>query len=139
MSFSGDINPNNYNGSKDMTGMPGMSARNADAEYRRHMDMGNIRQTCPVRRRRDPECSVEEGTVCVESSRQSLHALCNTFLMWKEGPLIWMSDILIRFDIDRNHWDIVPTIKKFRWLWTEWITTVDHKKIGIMYILCRAS
>jgi len=26
--------------------------------------------------------------------------------------------------------------KKWKWLWTEWITTVDHKKIGTMYILC---
>ncbi|MFD0590490.1 cbb3-type cytochrome c oxidase subunit I [Paenibacillus sp. GCM10027627] len=25
--------------------------------------------------------------------------------------------------------------KKWRWLWTEWLTTVDHKKIGIMYII----
>ncbi len=25
--------------------------------------------------------------------------------------------------------------KKWKWLWNEWITTVDHKKIGIMYIL----
>jgi cytochrome aa3-600 menaquinol oxidase subunit I len=25
--------------------------------------------------------------------------------------------------------------KKWKWLWTEWITTVDHKKIGIMYII----
>lgn len=25
--------------------------------------------------------------------------------------------------------------KKWTWLWTNWITTVDHKKIGIMYIL----
>ena len=25
--------------------------------------------------------------------------------------------------------------KKWHWLWTEWITTVDHKKIGIMYII----
>src|SRR3989338_8033462 len=24
--------------------------------------------------------------------------------------------------------------KKWGWLWREWITTVDHKKIGIMYI-----
>ena len=27
-------------------------------------------------------------------------------------------------------------LKKWGWLWREWITTVDHKKIGIMYILC---
>jgi cytochrome o ubiquinol oxidase subunit I len=25
--------------------------------------------------------------------------------------------------------------KKWTWLWTEWITTVDHKKIGTMYII----
>ncbi|MBH5319839.1 cbb3-type cytochrome c oxidase subunit I [Paenibacillus sp. GSMTC-2017] len=25
--------------------------------------------------------------------------------------------------------------KKWRWLWTEWLTSVDHKKIGIMYII----
>ncbi len=25
--------------------------------------------------------------------------------------------------------------KKWTWLWTEWLTTVDHKKIGIMYIV----
>ena len=24
---------------------------------------------------------------------------------------------------------------KWRWLWTEWITTVDHKRIGVMYIV----
>ncbi|WP_462409404.1 cbb3-type cytochrome c oxidase subunit I [Neobacillus sp. Marseille-QA0830] len=26
-------------------------------------------------------------------------------------------------------------LKKWGWLWREWITTVDHKKIGIMYLL----
>ncbi len=25
--------------------------------------------------------------------------------------------------------------KKWKWLWSEWITTVDHKRIGIMYII----
>ena len=25
--------------------------------------------------------------------------------------------------------------RKWKWLWTEWLTSVDHKKIGIMYIL----
>jgi cytochrome o ubiquinol oxidase subunit 1 len=28
--------------------------------------------------------------------------------------------------------------KKWGWLWTEWLTTVDHKKIGTMYILVAA-
>ncbi|MCY4177595.1 MAG: hypothetical protein OXD32_03755 [Endozoicomonadaceae bacterium] len=25
--------------------------------------------------------------------------------------------------------------RKWTWLWTEWLTTVDHKKIGVMYII----
>jgi len=25
--------------------------------------------------------------------------------------------------------------KKWKWLWREWLTTVDHKRIGVMYIL----
>lgn len=25
--------------------------------------------------------------------------------------------------------------KKWNWLWTNWFTTVDHKKIGVMYVL----
>ncbi len=24
--------------------------------------------------------------------------------------------------------------KKWKWLWTNWLTTVDHKKIGVMYV-----
>ena len=32
---------------------------------------------------------------------------------------------------------IIPVtyMKKWKYLWTEWITTVDHKKIGIMYVI----
>ncbi|RSK26668.1 cytochrome aa3 quinol oxidase subunit I [Bacillus sp. HMF5848] len=30
---------------------------------------------------------------------------------------------------------LVTYLKKWRYLWDEWITTVDHKRIGIMYIL----
>jgi len=30
---------------------------------------------------------------------------------------------------------LVTYLKKWKWLWSEWITTVDHKRIGIMYIL----
>ena len=29
----------------------------------------------------------------------------------------------------------ITYLKKWRWLWTEWLTSVDHKKIGIMYII----
>lgn len=30
---------------------------------------------------------------------------------------------------------ILTYFKKWGWLWREWLTTVDHKKIGIMYII----
>ena len=30
---------------------------------------------------------------------------------------------------------LLTVFKKWGWLWREWLTTVDHKKIGIMYIL----
>jgi cytochrome aa3-600 menaquinol oxidase subunit 1 len=29
----------------------------------------------------------------------------------------------------------ITYLNKWKWLWTEWITTVDHKRIGIMYII----
>ena len=29
----------------------------------------------------------------------------------------------------------ITHIKRWKWLWSEWITSVDHKKIGIMYIV----
>lgn len=30
---------------------------------------------------------------------------------------------------------VLTYFKKWRWLWDEWLTTVDHKKIGIMYLI----
>lgn len=30
---------------------------------------------------------------------------------------------------------LITYLGRWRWLWTEWLTTVDHKKIGIMYIV----
>ncbi|MGJ7919854.1 cytochrome aa3 quinol oxidase subunit I [Neobacillus sp. LXY-4] len=56
------------------------------------------------------------------------------FFMMTGDPLIIGSQIAILLSMI----GIVAGItyfKKWRWLWTEWITTVDHKKIGIMYIL----
>ena len=29
---------------------------------------------------------------------------------------------------------LITYFKKWKWLWCEWLTTVDHKKIGIMYL-----
>ncbi|KPV40551.1 cbb3-type cytochrome c oxidase subunit I [Alicyclobacillus ferrooxydans] len=58
----------------------------------------------------------------------------NTFLMWKEGPLIWISDVLIGLT-SIGIIAVLVYFKAFKWLWKEWLTTVDHKKIGIMYII----
>lgn len=30
---------------------------------------------------------------------------------------------------------LITYLKRWKWLWNEWITTVDHKKIGILYIV----
>ncbi|MCM3006642.1 cytochrome aa3 quinol oxidase subunit I [Priestia koreensis] len=30
---------------------------------------------------------------------------------------------------------VLTYFKKWKWLWTEWLTTVDHKKLGVMYII----
>src|SRR6476646_1544025 len=30
---------------------------------------------------------------------------------------------------------LVTRLKKWRWLWREWLTSVDHKRIGVMYIV----
>jgi cytochrome o ubiquinol oxidase subunit 1 len=30
---------------------------------------------------------------------------------------------------------LITYLKRWKWLWTEWLTTLDHKKIGVMYIL----
>src|SRR4051812_17932801 len=50
-------------------------------------------------------------------------------------PLIQMSAVAIVLTLI----GIVVALtyyKKWGWLWREWITTVDHKKIGIMYLIC---
>lgn len=58
----------------------------------------------------------------------------DTFLMWDEGPLIWGSDVAILLVSIGIIW-VLTHFKKWKWLWREWLTTVDHKKIGIMYLL----
>ena len=30
---------------------------------------------------------------------------------------------------------ILTYLGRWKWLWTEWLTSVDHKKIGVMYII----
>ncbi len=30
---------------------------------------------------------------------------------------------------------LISYLKRWRWLWNEWLTTVDHKRVGVMYTL----
>jgi cytochrome aa3-600 menaquinol oxidase subunit 1 len=63
-----------------------------------------------------------------------LRTFGDTYLMWNEGPLIWASDVLIILT-SIGIVAVLTYFKKWRWLWEEWLTTVDHKKIGIMYMI----
>ena len=45
------------------------------------------------------------------------------------GAVIFMAVIIIII------FGLITYFKKWKWLYTEWLTTVDHKKIGIMYVI----
>lgn len=49
-------------------------------------------------------------------------------------PMIYASDVLIVF-ASIGIIVVLTYFKKWGWLWREWLTTVDHKKIGIMYLI----
>ncbi|MFF2877678.1 cbb3-type cytochrome c oxidase subunit I [Gottfriedia sp. NPDC057991] len=49
-------------------------------------------------------------------------------------PMIYGADVSIILTIIGIVFSLTY-LKKWKWLWREWITTVDHKKIGIMYLL----
>ncbi|WP_088833087.1 cbb3-type cytochrome c oxidase subunit I [Paenibacillus tyrfis] len=48
-------------------------------------------------------------------------------------PMIYGADVAIVITIIGIVFGLTY-LKKWGWLWREWLTTVDHKKIGIMYI-----
>ena len=49
-------------------------------------------------------------------------------------PMIYGADVSIAL-VSVGIIFVLTYFKKWGWLWREWLTTVDHKKIGIMYIL----
>jgi cytochrome aa3-600 menaquinol oxidase subunit I len=49
-------------------------------------------------------------------------------------PLIYGADVSIVL-VSLAIVFVLTYFKKWRWLWDEWLTTVDHKKIGIMYFI----
>lgn len=65
---------------------------------------------------------------------QAFWHFADKYLMWNEGPLIWGSDALIILT-SLGILFALTYFKKWKWLWREWLTTVDHKKIGIMYMI----
>ncbi len=58
----------------------------------------------------------------------------NEFFVTGE-PLIYAADVSIVLTIIGIVF-VLTYFKKWKWLWDEWLTTVDHKKIGVMYIIC---
>jgi len=62
------------------------------------------------------------------------HLFTQNFLMWKQGVLIYGADVSIVLATIGIVF-VLTYFKKWKWLWTEWLTTIDHKKIGIMYII----
>lgn len=49
-------------------------------------------------------------------------------------PLIYGADVAIAVTVLAIV-SVLTYFKKWGWLWREWLTTVDHKKIGIMYLI----
>ncbi|WLR50780.1 cytochrome aa3 quinol oxidase subunit I [Bacillus tianshenii] len=49
-------------------------------------------------------------------------------------PIIYAADVSIALTMIGVIF-VLTYFKKWKWLWSEWLTTVDHKKIGIMYII----
>lgn len=49
-------------------------------------------------------------------------------------PLIYAADVSIAL-VSIGIVFVLTYFKKWKWLWDEYLTTVDHKKIGIMYII----
>ena len=50
------------------------------------------------------------------------------------NPLIEIAEVLIALT-SVGIVAVLTYFKKWKWLWREWLTTIDHKKIGIMYII----
>jgi cytochrome o ubiquinol oxidase subunit 1 len=71
---------------------------------------------------------VSESSVSPILGRLSWHSF-----PFHEPILLWTFIVVMVLGVA-----LVATVSKYRlwgWLWREWLTTVDHKKIGIMYII----
>lgn len=66
-------------------------------------------------------------------SFEFLKTFVNQFFVTGD-PMIYAADVLIILT-SAGIVFLLSYFKKWGWLWNEWLTTVDHKKIGVMYIL----
>ncbi|MGR3951654.1 MAG: cytochrome o ubiquinol oxidase subunit I [Chlamydia sp.] len=57
-----------------------------------------------------------------------------TFEAFKHGP-IEMSGVVMMGLSTIGVLVLITYLGRWSWLWREWLTTVDHKKIGVMYII----
>ena len=63
----------------------------------------------------------------------SIKSFASDFFVTGE-PMIYASDVAIVLVLAAIVFTLTY-LKKWKWLWREWLTTVDHKKIGIMYLV----
>ncbi|MFT8392046.1 MAG: cytochrome aa3 quinol oxidase subunit I [Sporolactobacillus sp.] len=61
------------------------------------------------------------------------HFLLHRFFVTGD-PMIYGADASIAL-VSIGIVAVVTYLKKWKWLWREWLTSVDHKKIGIMYVI----
>jgi cytochrome aa3-600 menaquinol oxidase subunit I len=64
---------------------------------------------------------------------ESIKQFASTFFVTGD-PLIYGADVSIGLTMIATVF-VLSYFKKWGWLWREWMTTVDHKKIGIMYLI----
>ena len=57
-----------------------------------------------------------------------------TWGVFPQSPIAWGGALFMVF-MGLFLLGLVTYLKRWKWLWTEWLTTLDHKKIGVMYIL----
>lgn len=63
----------------------------------------------------------------------SIKQFASTFFVTGD-PLIYGADVSIGLTMVAIVF-VLTYFKKWGWLWREWLTTVDHKRIGIMYLI----
>lgn len=64
---------------------------------------------------------------------ESIKSFASTFFVTGD-PLIYGADVSIVMTMFAIVF-VLTKYQKWGWLWREWLTTVDHKKIGIMYLI----